>query len=260
MAIETELTDRTAVVTGAGRGIGREIAYRLAEAGADIVAAARTEAEIAAVADTVEDRYGVDGLAVRTDLRDVEAIDGLIDRAVEGFGAPEILVNNAGVNLHNRALDQTVEELATMVDVNFKAPFLLAQRFGWVFRDSDKEAGSIVNVSSVSGRLGKDFTSVYGGTKAGLYGLTRGLAAGLSRYGIRVNSISPGTTLIERTRDRLDDRDLDIDRVPLSRLGEAADVADVAVFLASDRAGYVTGVDVPVDGGICFTAGLYPHD
>lgn len=260
MAIETELTDRTAVVTGAGRGIGREIAYRLAEAGADIVAAARTESEIAAVADTVEDRYGVEGVAVRTDLRDVEDIDGLIDRAVEAFGAPDILVNNAGVNLHNRALDQTVEELATMVDVNFKAPFLLSQRFGWAVRDSDSEAGSIVNVSSVSGRLGKDFTSVYGGTKAGLYGLTRGLAAGLSRYGIRVNSISPGTTLIERTRDRLDDRDLDIDRVPLGRLGEAADVADVAVFLASDRAGYVTGVDVPIDGGVCFTAGLYPHD
>lgn len=263
MPVETDLSGRTAVITGGGRGIGKRIAHRFAEAGADVVVAARTAEEIDAVADAVEDEHGAEALAVPTDLRELDDIDGLIDAAVDRFGAPHVLVNNAGANLANRALEQTVEELETMVDVNFKAPFLLSQRFGWAFRDADNEAGSIVNISSVSGHLGKDFTSIYGGTKAGLYGLTRGLAAGLSAYNIRVNSITPGTTRVERVEKRIEEwgEDMyDLDKIPLERLGQPEDTADAALFLASDHSSYITGVDIPVDGGVCFTAGLYPHN
>lgn len=263
MVVTTDISDRTAIVTGAGRGIGREISLRLAEAGADIVAAARTQSEIEDLARTVEEEFDVEGLAVSTDLRDTDDIEGLIEETVETFGTPDILVNNAGANLANRVLDQSMEELDTMVDVNFKAPFLLSQRFGQVVRDSDSAGGSIINISSVSGYLGKDFTSIYGGTKAGLYGLTRGLAAGLSKHDIRVNSITPGTTKVERVEERIEkwgDEMYDLEKIPLGRLGEKSDMADAALFLASDRSSYITGTDILVDGGVCFTAGLYPHD
>ena len=263
MTVTIDLSGRTAIITGAGRGIGREITEAFAEAGADVVAAARTEAEIEDAVRTVEEEHGVEGLAVQTDLSVPADIDALIDETVETFGVPQILVNNAGANLANRALNQTMEELDTMVDVNFKAPFLLSQRFGREIRDADAAGGSIINISSVSGYLGKDFTSIYGGTKAGLFGLTRGLAAGLSKHDIRVNSITPATTKVERVEERIEewgDEMYNIDKIPLGRLGEPEDVADAALYLASDQSSFVTGSDIKVDGGVCFTAGLYPHD
>jgi NAD(P)-dependent dehydrogenase (short-subunit alcohol dehydrogenase family) len=235
----------------------------LAEAGADIVAASRTEDEIRDTARSVEQEHGVQGLAVPTDLRDYEDIEALISEAEAEFGTPQILINNAGVNEANRVLDQTLEELDAMVDVNFKATFLLSQQFGEAIKDADVDGGSIINISSVSGYLGKDFTSVYGGTKAGIHGLTRGLAAGLAKHDIRVNSITPGTTKVERVEKRIEewgDEMYNIDKIPLGRLGEPEDVADAAVFLASDNSSYITGTDILVDGGVCFTAGLYPHD
>jgi NAD(P)-dependent dehydrogenase (short-subunit alcohol dehydrogenase family) len=260
---EIDLHNRTAIITGAGRGIGREIARAYAEAGANVVVAARTESEIEATAEAVTDQYDVRSLAVPTDLRNVADIEALVAETVEEFGAPEILVNNAGANLSNRSLDQTLEELDTMINVNFRAPFLLSQRFGETFRESTNDAGSIINVASVSGHLGKDFTTVYGGTKAGLYGLTRGLAAGLSKYDIRVNSISPGTTRVERIEKRIEEwgEDMyDLDQIPLGRLADPEEVADAALYLASDLSSYVTGTDLVVDGGICFTAGLYEYN
>lgn len=263
MVVTTDLSGNVAIVTGAGRGIGREIATRLAEAGADIVAAARSEGEIADTARTVEQEHDVRAIAVTTDLQHPSEIEALIEETQRELGTPQILVNNAGANQANRVLDQTIEELDTMVDVNFKAPFLLSQQFGRAIRDADADSGSIINVSSVSGYLGKDFTSVYGGTKAGIHGLTRGLAAGLSKHGIRVNSITPGTTKVERVERRIEewgDDMYDLDKIPLERLGEPSDVADAALFLASDQSEYVTGTDLLVDGGVCFTAGLYPHD
>lgn len=262
MAASVGLDGRVAVITGAGRGIGREIAEVFAEAGADIVAAARTTNQIDSVVDAVEDEYGVDGLAVTTDLRNDDHLSRLMDRTVSTFGVPDVLVNNAGLNHANRALDQTKDELDAMIDVNFRAPFLLSQRFGREHRDANETGGSIIFISSVSGHLGKDFTAVYGGTKAGQYGLTRGLAAGLSAYDIRVNTITPGTTKVERVEKRIEEwsEDMyDLEKVPLGRLGEPKDVADAALYLASDRAEYVTGTDLVVDGGVRFTAGLYSH-
>lgn len=263
MAVETDLSGRIAVVTGAGRGIGQEIAEEYANAGADVVAVARTEDEIQETARTVEESYDVQGLAIPADLREPQDIKTVISKTEAELGTPEILVNNAGLNHANRVLDQTIEELDAMVDVNFKAVFLLSQQFGKSIKNGDVDGGSIVNISSVSGYLGKDFTSAYGGTKAGVHGLTRGLAAGLAKHDIRVNSITPGTTKVERVEERLEkwgDEMYDRDKIPLGRLGEPEDIAEAAVFLASTKSSYITGTDILVDGGVCFTAGLYPHD
>lgn len=256
-----DLSDRTAVVTGAGRGIGEEIALAFARSGADVVAAARTRSEIAETAERARD-HGVEALAVPTDLAQVSDIDALMDRTVERFGIPDVLVNDAAAHVAGDPLERSVEDLDTMVAVNFRALFLLSQRFAGERVAAGVEGGRILNVSSIVGNIGVRGMPVYSGTKAGVYGLTRGLAAELSQYGITVNSVSPGLTRVERIERLLDDKGelYNVEGIPLDRLGETEDVAAACVFLASDRASYVTGVDLPVDGGVRMTAALYPYD
>jgi len=257
--MDVDLSGRTAIVTGAGRGIGEAIAETFAAAGADVVAAARTESEIEATVDTVES-HGVDGLAVRTDLTDVGDIDRLVDRTVNEFGDPDVLVNNAGANLSNPPLEHTTGEVETMLSVNLQGLFALTQRFARALRESDADAGRVVNVSSIAAHVGVPTMTFYGGTKAGIEGLTRGFAAALAPDGVTVNSVSPGLTRVGRTEAFIDDRGetaLDFDRIPLDRVGRPEDVADACLFLASEHAGYITGEDIRVDGGVGVTAGLY---
>ncbi|MFB6129799.1 MAG: SDR family NAD(P)-dependent oxidoreductase [Salinigranum sp.] len=257
--MDVDLDGSTAIVTGASRGIGRTIALTFADAGANVVAAARTRADIEAVADEISDAGG-DALAVPTDLTDVDDLDALLEGTVEAFGTPDILVNNAGANIANPTLERPVEDVDTMVDVNVKGTFLLSQRFGRIFRNSSLTSGRIVNIASVHGQLGLPSKAVYSGTKSGIYGLTRGLAAELGPDGITVNSVSPGLTRVERVRKVIEERGderFDFDRIPLGRPGDPEDVAQVCLFLTSEAAGYVTGEDVRVDGGTAFTAGLY---
>lgn len=259
MALSIDLSDSTTIVTGAGRGIGRTIATRFAEAGSTVVAAARTESEIAETVDLVEER-GSDGLAVRTDLTDVADIDGLVDTTVDAFGPPDVLINNAGANISGPPLEHTVEELDTMWAVNLRGLFVLSQRFARTFRNSSLDSGRIVNIASVAAHVGVPAMTAYGGTKSGLFGITQGLAAELADDGITVNSISPGLISVERTEKVIaehGDALFDFDRIPVGRIGEPADVANACAFLASDLASYVTGEDLLVDGGVEFTAGLY---
>lgn len=257
--MNVELQNCTAIVTGAGRGIGAEIARTFAAAGADVVAAARTESEIEATVEVVES-HGVDGLAVPTDLTDVGDIDRLVDRTVDTFGTPEVLVNNAGANLSRAPVEQTPEEVGTMLGVNLRGLFVLTQRFARRFRESDADAGRVVNVSSIAAHVGVPAMAFYGGTKAAINGLTRGFAGALADDGVTVNSVSPGLTRVGRTEDFIDAQDaetLAFDRIPLDRVGRPEDVADACLFLASDHASYITGEDLRVDGGVGFTAGLY---
>jgi len=249
---------QTAIVTGAGRGIGREVAYRLADAGANVVAAARTSDEIERTVEGVEER-GASGLAVPTDLRDLDDIDALVDATVGAFGAASVLVNNAGVHVAGAPLERTKSEVESMVGVNFEGLFFLSQRFANAFVDSDRERGSIVNVSSIAGHLSVPAMTVYIGTKAGVFGLTRGLAGELAQYGITVNSVSPGLTRTERIESLFAEQGelYNADTIPMGRLAEPGDVADACLFLASEYASYVTGVDLPVDGGAVVTAAIY---
>jgi NAD(P)-dependent dehydrogenase (short-subunit alcohol dehydrogenase family) len=251
-------TDETVIVTGAGRGIGREISYRFADAGADVVAAARTESEIASTVAGVRERGG-EGLAVPTDLRDPDDIDSLVAAAVDRFGTPDVLVNNAAVHVAGDPLSRSTTDVDAMFDVNLRAVFLLSQRFANAVIEGDAGGGSIVTVSSIVGHLSVPAMTVYCGTKAGVYGITRGLAGELGPHGITVNSVSPGLTRVERIERLLDERSelYDVESIPLGRLGRPDDIADACLFLTSDLASYVTAVDLPVDGGAVRTATLY---
>lgn len=258
VTLELDLSGKTAIITGAGRGIGEEIATHVAAAGADVVVAARTESEIAATVERIEKQYG-SALAVLTDLGRVDDIGNLVEATESEFGAPDIVVNNAAANLAGDPLRQSAEDVDTMLDVNLRGLFLLSQRAANAMLNADVEAGRIINVSSIVGHLGVPAMTVYGGTKAGVYGITRGLAAELAPHDITVNSVSPGMTRTERIERLMEEKGeiYDLDRIPMGDLADPEDVANACVFLASDRAGYITGVDLPVDGGVTITAGLY---
>lgn len=258
--MHVDLSGKTAIVTGAGRGIGREIAHEFAAAGADIVAAARTTAEIEAVADAIESEHDVTTVAVPTDLAEEADVDALVTATTEAFGTPDILINNAGANIVKPPLELSVEEIDTMLDVNMRGLFLLSRAFGEAVRDSDADAGRIINISSLTAHLGVPAMALYSGTKNGVVGMTRGLAATFAGDGVTVNSVSPGLTRIDRTEAVIEEKAgevFELDRIPVGRIGEPEDTAAACLYLASDAAGYVTGVDLPVDGGVGFTAGLY---
>jgi NAD(P)-dependent dehydrogenase (short-subunit alcohol dehydrogenase family) len=258
--MHVDLSGSTAIVTGAGRGIGREIASRFADAGADIVAVARTESEIDETAHRCRERHSVETLAVPTDLKHVEDIDAVIDETVRTLGAPDILVNNAAENLTNLPQDQPVEDVDTMLDTNLRGLFVLTQRFSRVFRESDLDAGRVINVASIAAQLGVPAMTLYGGTKSGVYGITRGFAADLADDGVTVNSVTPGLIGIERIEQLIEEKGdelYNLDRIPVGRVGQAEDIAKTCLFLASDHAEYITGEDIRVDGGVEFTAGLY---
>lgn len=251
-------TDETVIVTGAGRGIGREISYRFADAGADVVAAARTRSEIETTVEGVRERGG-EGVAIPTDLRDPADIDSLVAAAVDRFGTPDVLVNNAAVHVAGDPLSRSTADIDAMFDVNLRAVFLLSQRFANAVIEGDTRGGSIVNVSSIVGHLSVPAMTAYCGTKAGVYGITRGLAGELGPHGITVNSVSPGLTRVERIERLLEEKSelYDIESIPLGRLGRPSDVANACLFLTSNLASYVTAVDLPVDGGAVRTATLY---
>lgn len=250
-----QLDGSTALVTGAGRGIGEAVAVRLADAGANVVAIARTEDEIDATVDRVE-AAGSEGLAVPADLSDVAEIEALLDVAIDRFGVPDVLVNNAGVFLAAPPLEQSLEEIDRMFDLNLRGLLVLSQRWGRAYRASPLERGRIINVATVS----VPQWTAYMATKCGVLGITRGLARELAAEGVTVNAVSPGTTrtpAVERAIEEMGDELYEFERLPMGRIGEPEDVADVCLFLASDLSRYVTGEEIRVDGGVFMTSGFY---
>lgn len=254
-----ELDDSTALVTGAGRGIGEATAVRFAEAGANVVAAARTEAEIEATVDRVE-AAGSEGLAVSADVSDIDEIEALLSTATDRFGVPDVLVNNAGVFLAASPLEQSLEDVDRMFDLNLRGLFVLCQRWGKAFLASPLERGRVINVASNVATVSVPQWTAYMATKTGVLGITRGLARELASEGVTVNAVSPGTTrtpAVERAIEEMGDELYDFDELPMGRIGKPEDVADVCLFLASDLSRYVTGEEIRVDGGVSITSGFY---
>ncbi|MCW2714882.1 MAG: 3-oxoacyl-[acyl-carrier protein] reductase [Frankiales bacterium] len=242
------LDDQVVVVTGASSGLGVAFAQAFAEAGADVVLGARRVDRLPETGRLVE-QAGRRYAHLQTDVTVPEQCEALVAKAVETFGRVDVLVNNAGLGWAKPASRETPEEFLRVVDVNLNGAYWMAQAFGRAARDG----GSIINISSVLGlHPGMLPQAAYAASKAGLIGLTRDLAAQWTgRKGIRVNALAPGYFPTEMT-DEMDPGEAEMVKAmtPAGRLGDPMELASVAVFLASAAASYVTGITVPVDGGM----------
>ena len=242
------LDDKVVIVTGASSGLGVAFAQGFAEAGADLVLGARRVEKMADTAALVE-QAGRRAYCHKTDVADPEQCQQLVDAAIAEFGRVDVLINNAGVGTAVPATRETPEEFRNVIDINLNGSYWMAQACGRVM-----EPGStIINISSVLGlTTGGLPQAAYSASKAGVMGLTRDLAQQWgARKGIRVNALAPGFFASEMT-DELAPGYLDslMPRIILGRLGEAAELAATAVWLASPAGGYVTGQTIVVDGGI----------
>ena len=239
---------QVALVTGAGRGIGRGCALALAEAGAEVIAMARTGAEVEAVVAEIEAKGGK-GRAVACDVGDQAALT----EAMAGLERLDILVNNAGTNVPMGFLEADIETLDLMVNLNIRAAFLVAQAAA---RIMDRQGGGvIIHLSSTFGKVGRQGASIYSGTKHFIEGLTKSTAVELASRNIRVVAVGPTAIETPMLAERLKDPAVVADlqgKIPLGRLGKIEDVLGAVVFLASPAAALITGTTIMVDGGTVF--------
>jgi NAD(P)-dependent dehydrogenase (short-subunit alcohol dehydrogenase family) len=247
-----ELSGKVAVVTGASSGLGVAFAKGLAEAGADVAIGARRLEKLEDTKKVVE-ATGRRCVAVRTDVTVVEDCQALVDAAMDAFGRVDILVNNAGDGgEYHPATEDPPEQFRRVVDLNLMGSYWMAQAAGRVMQPGS----AVVNLSSVMAlTTAKMPAAGYSAAKAGVLGLTRDLAAQWGEKGIRVNAILPGTFITEQTDHYSENYRKAIikARVPIGRLGDLEDAAATVVFLASDASAYITGVGIPVDGGVLLT-------
>lgn len=249
-----DLTGKTALVTGGGRGIGRHIALGLAEAGADVAVASRKLENCEETVRALE-TLGRRALALRADLRNPDEVAALADRVVDEFSRLHILVNNAGAIFGAPTLEYPIEGWDHVFDVNVRGLWLLSQRVARHMRDSG--GGAILNVTSISSYRGapddREPAIAYNASKAAVTMLTKDLALKLAPYRIRVNALAPGpfdTRMMEYvSKDEEKLREFTA-RIPLGRSGGEDDVKGAAVFLVSDAAAFVTGTTLVVDGGM----------
>lgn len=243
-----QLDGKVAIVTGASSGLGVAFAQALAEAGADVALGARRIERLGTTAALVE-AAGRRAVSVQTDVSRREDCSALVDATMAAFGRVDVLVNNAGVGTAVPATRETEEQFRSVLDINLMGCYWMAQAAGRVMAPGS----SIVNISSVLGLVTAGLPqAAYAASKAGLLGLTRDLAAQWTgRRGIRVNAIAPGFFASEMT-DQYESGYLGsrVGGIPAGRAGEAVEAASAVVFLASDAASYVTGVTLPVDGGL----------
>jgi NAD(P)-dependent dehydrogenase (short-subunit alcohol dehydrogenase family) len=245
------LDGKVAVVTGASSGLGAAFAAGLAEAGADLVIAARRADRLSETARTVE-AHGRRCVPVTADVADPEACTRIVETALRELGQVDVLVNNAGIGTAVPATRETPEEFRRVIDVNLNGAYWMAQACGRVMRPGS----SIVNIGSVLGQTTAALPqAAYSSSKAAIIGLTRDLAAQWTgRKGIRVNALAPGFFPTEMT-EQYPDGYLEqmMVRVPAGRPGDAGELVGALIFLASDAASYVTGAVLPVDGGMLTT-------
>lgn len=247
------LTGKTALVTGASKGIGFDVCRVLADAGADIVAVARDPGGLAEVKAAVEG-LGRRCLVVEADMATVEGPRAAAAQALEAFGAVDILVNNAGIALLDELLVATVEDWDRTMAVNLRAPFLLAQALAP--KMIERKAGKIVNVSSQTGIVALERHGAYAASKNGLNALTKVMTVEWSRHNIQCNAVCPTiimTPMGEKVWSDPKKHGPMLAKTPLGRFGKTVEVADLVLFLASPASDLITGETILCDGG--FTAG-----
>ncbi|MGZ4199974.1 MAG: 3-oxoacyl-[acyl-carrier-protein] reductase [Thermoleophilia bacterium] len=249
MTTTIDLSGKTALVTGAGRGIGREIALALAAAGAAV--AVNDFAGEDACRDVVREAeaLGVKAIVAMADVGDEEDVVAMVDRAETELGPLGIVVNNAGITRDNVVMLMSPDEFDGVVRTHLRGTFLVSKAAAR--KMLRRREGSIVNISSVVGRRGNAGQANYAAAKAGIIGLTKSLARELGPRTIRVNAVAPGYIDTAMTQALADDvRQVIVDNTPLKSIGQPSDVANAVLFLASPLSRYITGCTLPVDGGL----------
>lgn len=243
-----ELNAKVALVTGATRGIGKAIALQLAEQGAVVAGTATSEAGAAAITEYLA-AAGFKGQGFVANVGDDESVDALVKSVTEAFGAPLILVNNAGITRDNLLMRMKAEEWHDVINTNLSSLFRVCKA---CLRGMTKARfGRIISISSVVGSMGNAGQSNYAAAKAGMDGFSRALAAEVGSRGITVNTVAPGFIATDMT-DHLPEKQRDalLAQIPAGRLGAPEEIAAVVGFLASEQAAYLTGETVQVNGGM----------
>ena len=241
------INGQTALITGAGRGIGKTIAVKLAESGSDIAIA-----DMNPVSDDVLreiEKNGTKCLAYQLDVTDVEAVDSVVKKIIDETGGIHILVNNAGITQDNLFMRMKPEQWSQVIDVNLNGVFHVTKA---VIRTMVKQhTGRIINISSVVGFSGNPGQVNYSSTKSGLIGFTKSLSREVGTRGITVNAVAPGFINTAMTQALNESQQQAIlSQIPLGRMGEAEDIANAVAFLASEEASYITGTVLHVNGGM----------
>jgi 3-oxoacyl-[acyl-carrier protein] reductase len=242
-----QLKDKVAIVTGGTRGIGRAIVFELIYQGAKVVFTYLKSDEAAGIVlDEIKELKG-QAEAIKQDVRDLEAATKVAQETIEKFGRIDILINNAGITKDKALMMMAEEDWDEVIKTNLTGYFNMAR--ACIVSMLKQKSGNIVNISSVSGVVGRARQVNYSASKAGIIGLTKSLAKEVAGYGIRVNAIAPGFIETDMVSELKNKEDL-VKTIPLSRFGKPEEIAKTVSFLVSDRAGYITGQLIKIDGGL----------
>lgn len=243
------LENKTALVTGAGRGIGRAIAVELAKNGADVAVVYAGNSVAADETVSMIEALGRKAKAYQCDVSGFEDTKKLVDTVIEDFGGIDILVNNAGINRDSLMRSMKEEDFDAVINTNLKGTFnMIKHCYGHFIR---KRSGRIINISSLAGLMGNAGQTNYAAAKAGIVGLTKSVAKELAGRNITCNAIAPGFIETDMTK-KMPEKVLEaaVAQIPMKRMGKPEDIASMAAFLASDSAAYITGEVIKIDGGL----------
>jgi len=244
-----DLKNKVAIITGSRRGIGKAIALALAKAGANVVV---SDINLDDCNKVVEEIKAINGnaLAVKADVSNPEDVSQMINLTTEKFGKVNILINNAGIYMQKSFTDVTEQDFDRILNINLKGVFLCSKAA--VPEMIKQGKGKIINIASIAGQVGFADSSAYCASKGAIINITRELALELAQYKINVNAIGPGVIETDMTKNLLKNKatkEALLANIPLSRIGKPEDIANAALFLASDNSDYITGITLFVDGG-----------